>query len=380
MIKPMLVMKNLLAATLLLAALTVLAAPAERAATGLENAEINSGFRFRIDNLPAVQKAREAQERHTDALLKKPGIHAIGVSWAEDGSPVVKVFAEVSASAVDVPANVDGVPVVVVHTGRFFALNVDCEGRGLDNCDGIDAEAAAGTQPGSPRNWHPRPVPIGVSAGHTDVTAGTIACRVSKGCHTYALSNAHVFANGNAGQIGDPVLQPGPIDGGINPDDVIGTLYQSVPIVMGTSNSVKNRVDAAIIATDGTLVGTHTRTPGYGAPRSVTAAAQLGMNVKKYGRTTWETQAYIDILNMTVEVGYGSAGTARFVGQIVIRSPDPSTPFSAAGDSGSLIVVDGGDDDRKPVGLLFASTTDGVYTIANPIDDVLDAFAVEIDW
>jgi hypothetical protein len=370
--------KSLLATALLLSALPGLAAPgASSDATGLENAELKSGGYFLVDNLPAQQKAIEAQERHTDALMTKPGVHGTGVSQQEDGSFVVAVLVDTAASATGIPESIDGLPVKVIKTGRVYALNVPCEERGLKDCDSINAEASAGGQPTGPHQWHPRPVPIGISAGHIDVSAGTIACRVSDGCHKYALSNAHVFADENSGAVGDNVLQPGPVDGGVNPDDVIGTLYDSVPIDMSTS--ANNRVDAAIIATDASRVGTATRTPGYGSPRSATAVAKMNMNVKKYGRTTWETYAPIKILNLTVEVGYSGGAAARFTGQIAIRSPDPSNPFSKYGDSGALIVADGGVNDRKPVGLLFASTSDGVYTIANPINEVLAAFDVTID-
>ena len=75
-------------------------------------------------------------------------------------------------------------------------------------------------------------------------------------------------------------------------------------------------------------------------------------------------------------MGY-STGVARFVNQIIIT---PGS-FSAGGDSGSLIVVDGKGknkaDDRKPVGLLFAGSS--FATIANPIDAVLTRFGVTID-
>ena len=46
--------------------------------------------------------------------------------------------------------------------------------------------------------------------------------------------------------------------------------------------------------------------------------------------------------------------------------------FAAGGDSGALIVVDGGADDRKPVALLFAGGRGS--TFANSIDDVLAEF------
>ena len=55
--------------------------------------------------------------------------------------------------------------------------------------------------------------------------------------------------------------------------------------------------------------------------------------------------------------------------------------FSAGGDSGSLVVVDGKGkdraDDRRPVGLLFAGSV--FITVANPIDLVLDRFDVTVD-
>ena len=100
------------------------------------------------------------------------------------------------------------------------------------------------------------------------------------------------------------------------------------------------------------------------------------MKVKKYGRTTGLTKGRVYAINLTVDVEY-ETGTARFDDQIIIS---PGT-FSAGGDSGSLIVVDGTGrnkkSDRLPVGLLFAGSD--LFTIANPIVPVLDAFGVTID-
>jgi hypothetical protein len=100
------------------------------------------------------------------------------------------------------------------------------------------------------------------------------------------------------------------------------------------------------------------------------------MNVKKYGRSSWTTWGTIDTINATFNIGY-TTGTARFVGQIVVSSDENS--FSSFGDSGALIVADGGPDDRKPVGLLFAAANDGSFTLANPINDVLEALDITID-
>ncbi len=96
------------------------------------------------------------------------------------------------------------------------------------------------------------------------------------------------------------------------------------------------------------------------------------MSVMKYVRTTSQTSGIIDAINATVIVDYGPGPDARFTGQFVV-SPGS---FSAPGDSGSLIVVASGPDERKPVGLLFAGSA--AYTIANPIDEVLARFGVNI--
>ena len=94
----------------------------------------------------------------------------------------------------------------------------------------------------------------------------------------------------------------------------------------------------------------------------------MGLEVQKYGRNG-QTFGKVDSVNAMVRVYY-STRSAIFVEQILIT---PGT-FSAGGDSGSLIVTLEG---NNPVGLLFAGSSS--YTIANPIDDVLDAFGVTVD-
>ena len=156
-------------------------------------------------------------------------------------------------------------------------------------------------------------------------------------------------------------------------NNIIAHLSDYVPIVFCDfypdclPNEV-NVVDAAIAVSSTELIGNATPCGGYGRPKSITVQPSVGMDVKKYGRTTGLTTGRISSINATVDVQYES-GVARFVNQIIIG---PSITFSAAGDSGSLIVVNGGMDDRKPVGLLFAGSS--LYTIANPINAVLAAF------
>jgi len=115
-----------------------------------------------------------------------------------------------------------------------------------------------------------------------------------------------------------------------------------------------------------------TPSDGYGTPNKATSNATVGMRVQKYGRTTGLTKGRVQGINATLNVQY-DLGVARFVGQVVIGGGG----FSAGGDSGSLIVVQNGSEAGNPVGLLFAGG--GGYTIANPIDDVLNRFGITID-
>ncbi|MDX1493506.1 MAG: hypothetical protein R3253_05585 [Longimicrobiales bacterium] len=164
------------------------------------------------------------------------------------------------------------------------------------------------------------------------------------------------------------------MDGGKDPDDVIGTLHDFEPIRFCQALICPgNTLDAAIALTTPDDVGNETPEGGYGAPRSSPAEAELGMSVQKYGRTTGHTTGQISGLNATIDVGYRD-GKARFEGQIVISGRG----FSAGGDSGSLVVTKGLLlADRRPVGLLFAGTQ--TTTLANPIDLVLDRFGITID-
>ena len=71
-----------------------------------------------------------------------------------------------------------------------------------------------------------------------------------------------------------------------------------------------------------------------------------------------------------MNVNYPGFGTGLFKDQIAITGP--GMPFSAGGDSGSLIWT--WDSSRRPVGLLFAGG--GNTTFANKIGAVLNALDI----
>ena len=306
------------------------------------------GTTFSMAN-PKVRAIADIQDKYTPKLLEAEDLVGTATGLDERGNLVIRIYAAEPGIA-NVPKTLDGVPVEVVVTGRFKIYS-------------------------DPTARFARPVPIGVSTGHPNITAGTIGCRVKDANgNVYALSNNHVYADVNSASIGDNVLQPGPTDGGTDPADAIGTLYDYQEILLDGPN---NYIDAAIAITDVNAVGYATPSDAYGAPSSSIVDAYVGQKVQKYGRTTVWTHGEVSELNVTVDVCYIPQGPvrcksyARFIDQIAIT---PGT-FSDGGDSGSLIVTD--DSNKNPVGLLFAGSSE--RTLANPIHYVLDRFNVTID-
>ncbi len=311
----------------------------------------------------AFERVKQVQERNTANLLARADVVGTAISLDQNGQPILQVLIDNPVRG-NIPRLIEGVPVQLLICGKIYAL---------PKPDQTGKPPKTPEDPIDPTARFNRPVPIGVSTGHPDITAGTIGCRVTDGISVYALSNNHVYANCNHAVLDDSVLQPGAYDGG-GEGDIIGYLaaYQEINFTGGD-----NTIDAAIALVDTSTVGISTPSDGYGTPKSQTISAYINQKVKKYGRTTGFTKGSVIAINAIVEVVYGEDGTANFINQIVIS---PGT-FSAGGDSGSLIVADGigknKQDDRKPVGLLFAGSS--LYTIANPIDNVLNALGVTID-
>ena len=212
-----------------------------------------------------------------------------------------------------------------------------------------------------------RPALGGVSIGLSyQRAAGTLGCLVEDAAgDRYMLTNNHVIADLGTAPIGSRVVQPATLDGGFSPRDDIAFLATAHPIDFHGVN----RVDAAV----GALADPTAVDPGalaIGPFVKPTAGAFVGQRVLKHGRTTAYTEGTVVDASFDGFVDYGPAGSAWFEDQVVVEGDDD--PFSAAGDSGSLIV----DDDRHPVALLFAG--DDRHTLGNPIDAVLSAFGLTL--
>lgn len=212
------------------------------------------------------------------------------------------------------------------------------------------------------------PVP-GVSIGHVMATAGTLGCIVKKRNDDawYILSNNHVMANINEGSIGDPIFQPGKLDGG-QTTDAIARLADFEPLLL----SGDNFYDAAIARLE--IPFEQSAIPGIGSVTE-TAAPMVNARVRKRGRSTELTAGQIVTKSIDIEVDFGNGRKMVFRDQFEIEGRDEKDQvvnFSRDGDSGSLVVEAG---TNKAVGLLFAGDERG-NSYASPIDPIFTRFDV----
>ncbi|MDA2583372.1 hypothetical protein PDR31_28350 [Bacillus cereus] len=316
-------------------------------------------------------------------LLRLPYVVGAGMGFVQ-GKEVIQVFVskkvprsqlkaveqiptELETNQV-IPKEINGIKTDVIQTGYLFAGN--------------QQTLQVDTQTLSTRV---RPAKGGYSVAHRNVTAGTIATCVyyilpngstNPPAHGYGipnryyiLSNNHVLANSNNANIGDPILQPGPIDGGSDPTDWIATLSRFIPITFSSQVPLENQnnlVDAAIAEAPFHQIDRSIHwigsVQGWRRKQNVT----VGTRVMKTGRTTNHTHGVITAVNATVDVNYGSGKVARFRDQIV------TTNLSSGGDSGSLITT----NDDVAIGLLFAGSAS--VTIANQMEHVRSLLGIEV--
>lgn len=325
----------------------------------------------------SLEDTRTVLRHHQNQLLRKANVVATGLGYKVaqgQRTPELSVVCSVArklprsqlVSADRVPATLDGLPTDVVETGRIRIFQSPTEKF--------------------------RPAPGGVSIGHTDITAGTLGCVVRKNGERFILSNNHVLANSNTARNGDPILQPGPTDGGRMPTDQLAVLSEFVPIRFRDSPSGCGFARGVAIAANflAALAGSEARLRAVIAqaePNLVDAAiarplrdsdildeileigtirnvvtAQLGMAVQKSGRTTGFTRGEILQVDVTVNVQYGAGQVATFTDQVMAGA------MSQGGDSGSAIL----DDENNLVGLLFAGSDNS--TVVNRIEHVFAAF------
>ncbi|MBL8133965.1 MAG: hypothetical protein JNL42_19040 [Anaerolineae bacterium] len=166
----------------------------------------------------STDQAIMAQAVHEEALLSKRNVVGVGVGYKNkagdtSGDVAVVILVEqklplAALSADDlVPRELEGMRTDVIEVGYLRALQ-------------------------TPRERFRPTIPSGVSFGHYKITAGTLGTVVKDRTtnERLILSNNHVLANSNDALKGDAILQPGPMDGGLQPADIVATLERFIPL------------------------------------------------------------------------------------------------------------------------------------------------------
>lgn len=291
--------------------------------------------------------SRQPGDRRTrERILSIPGVVSIS-RGLDRGQEVVVIGVESMAVARsnDFPDTIDGLPVVFEEQEPPSRVQFD------------PPVVPPGAEPpgrsfiqGSPTGRH-RPVPAGVSIGHRDVTAGTASFLATDGSTVYQLSNNHVLAMLDQAEVGDPVVQPGPHDGGTVEEDQVGELAGFVPITETGAVSVD-------VAWYEPSVNVTEEIFGSGLPTANVVDPQLGDTITWAGRTSGLKTATVDRVGMA-----GNVGPHAFEDLFRI-----DTPFQP-GDSGSPMVVENDQGEIQPAGIAFASNqTNGVGCYASNVE------------
>jgi hypothetical protein len=303
------------------------------------------------DHIAGLRAVKESVE---EEILARPGVTGLDIGYKEVGGQrtdvlAIRVIVEAKRdvpSAERIPAEIDGIRTDVIQRG-FVQFMED-----TTRYDPLVGGSSIGTCWGPP----------GVG------TFGVVVQDNATG-QLMALSNWHVLVHGvSAQQI--PVTQPGPLDGGRCPSDVIGVLAQ---------NAINEYVDCAVATITNRAM--QARIAGYIGYVHGAGGVSIGDRIKKQGRSSGLTYGDVDTLDATVKIR-DSAGVERtFRNQIGIwRAHGVNDVFISQGDSGSVFV----NYYNQVAGLLFAGSAgnpflpDGAYGYANPIGEVLSTLNIRI--
>ncbi len=314
--------------------------------------------------MKTVPQIVHVKQKVDEKLLKQPGVTGVDVGYKYvDGKRTdqiaIRVFVEKKKKTVPkgqgVPETIDGVKTDVIE--RKYELQ---QFKNRKKVEDVELLVDAG---------HYRPLKGGMGIGPCRVVGGfvfvgTLGAIVKDNAtgNPFCLSNFHVMCIDNGSHVGDQMCQPGRVDGGSCPADVVGSLQRS---------SLGGTVDCAVCSIDAGI-GYVCEVLEIGQVAG-TAVAVLDAPVRKRGRTTGLTYGFVDGIHASVNIDYGDGiGMRTLTNQVSIR-PDTAhnALFSDHGDSGSVIM----DANRKVVSLLFAGSSDG-HTLGNQIADVLSALNV----
>lgn len=309
-----------------------------------------------MEEAVAVKQSCEAN------LFKKRNVQGVGIGfkWVNGeptDEPAILVFVEKKYSKSDcyrkqsledfIPPSIDGISTDVIEIGKIIPHSYTAK------C---------------------RPIQPGFSAGHVNVTAGTIGgfFRDQDG-DLVALSNNHVFADENRCKEGDLIYQPGRADSGASaiPNPIWNTDTSALPYFATLKKwsvlAAQNTHDSAIAKVHESFIPDMINPvyPHMDMRMAGVRDAASKMMAQKAGRTTGYTTGQVMGVKASFTIGYDTID-ARFNDCIVF------TNMSQPGDSGSIIF----DMEMYAIGLLFAGSPKA--TIASPMQTVMNYYGLTI--
>lgn len=298
------------------------------------------------------QRLVDTKETYEEELLRKDGVHAVGIGYKifrgeQTNKLAIVVFTESKKDNKDIPydqripKSFDGILSDVVEVPPFEPFSIN------NHSTAVMAD-----------NKKYRPVPGGVEMyTPTSPTKGGL-CTIGMFANSrreednpddiYLLTNAHCLVNKN-----QEVRQPESND----PLDTIAYASRRVD---------SETVDGAIAK----MIRNEDADPYYildvGVPRGSynVSISNLNDNVIKHGRTTETTVGFIAYVDVSVN---------GMLHQIVINS---DITFAAPGDSGSVVLMLEGTEKHKVIGLLWGGVL--TYATLSPIEAVSRELEIEL--
>ena len=278
----------------------------------------------------------ESETRLTKMQGSLPGLLGYGIT--KSSPEKIAVLVEESTPEIEAMfrKGIRGKEVKIIEIGHVVALNID-------------------------RTAEYRPMLGGVSIGHYQITAGTLGSVVYDVStnEPLLLSNCHVLANSDTPDedyalTGDLIYQPGLYDNA--GASISAKLHSWIPLQDGVTVDAATAIPTVDVLNE---IYDIPKIEGITSP-------EVGMTVRKSGRTTAYTEGRIITTDATIDVDYGY-GTIRLTDQFI------TTGMSDGGDSGSIGVT----DDNKVVGLLFAGSSS--VTVFNNISNVINQLGIRFE-
>jgi endonuclease G len=284
--------------------------------------------------------------------LKDPNINSVGIGYkTEKGKPTSTLALQFTVGTKFEPQALQAIatqPIPETVEANGITFETDVVER-----DFTSHPVAVATRAKDRRKRRLDPIVPGVSVANArEQIAGTLGCLVkdSASGELRMLSNWHVL-DGNGGEIGDAIVQPGPFDDNTTDGNACGALTRSFLGLAG---------DCAIATVSGRvakpeILGLDVAVRRIGDP-------ELGDRVVKSGRTTALTYGLVTRVHTITKINYGATGEEQIGGFEI--GPDDKHPadngeISMNGDSGSawMAVAAGGGAEDMMLGLHFAGET-----------------------